>query len=91
MIHVILIFFKKIFNYRHLQTQKHKKNEEGILGYSLENIDEAFKRCTKIRLFCFKEPTPTSIIETIIMVKPRIEILILKTLNKINTFNFYLE
>ena len=71
---------------KHLQSRKHKKNKEGILGYAIENNDEAFKGYMKIRLFRFKESTPTSIIEAIDMVKPSIEILIKNTLSKINTF-----
>ena len=65
----------KVSYKKHLQSHKHKKNEEGILGYYIENIDEAFKRHIKIWLFHFKKPTPTSIIEVIDMVKPSIEIL----------------
>ena len=79
-----------IFYNRHLQTQKHKKNEEGVFGHSIENIDEAFKGQIEIGLFCFEEPASTSIIEKILMVKPKIEILIKNTLSKINTFKFYM-
>ena len=39
----------------YLHTHKHKNNEEGILGYSIENNDEAFKGHLKIKTFWFKE------------------------------------
>ena len=56
-IDVILIFFKKNYS-RHLQSLKHKKNEEreGATKFSIENTDGAFKGHIKNKIVSLLRP-----------------------------------
>ena len=75
----------------HLQSQKHKKNEFKVKGnYYIENTDGAFKNHIKIRIFQFGEPGPSSIAESIEIVKPDVEKVIKKTLKEMKTLKFYM-
>ena len=84
-------YFKKNYN-KHHQSRKHKNNEEreGSTKFSIENTDGAFKGHIKIRLFCFQDPGPSSIIEAVDMVKQSIETIIKNTLSEMKTFKFYM-
>ena len=76
-----MIFFKINYN-KHLQSHKHKNNEEREAKFSIENTDGAFKGHIKIRLFRFQDPGPSSIIESVDMVKQSIETIIKNTLSE---------
>ncbi len=64
---------------KHLQSRKHKNNEEREVKFSIENTDGAFKGHIKIRLFRFQDPGPSSIMEAVDMVKHSIETIIKNT------------
>ena len=83
---IFLIFFN--FYNKHLQSRKHKNNEEREAKFSIENTDGAFKGHIKIRLFRFQDPGPSSIMEAVDVVKCGIETIIKNTLSEIKTFKF---